>query len=292
MAISAPSFFHGHGDACRPGGCRWRSRRAARPWPRRSGRAAAPAPRSWPASWRPAHRARWCRRWSLAESCLMSPLMAVLAGALARHHDVDAMILQDALQLAHIGKARHIGEGERFGREQRHDHQRQRGILGARNLDGAVEAVAAADRIRSMKWDSPCEARVLNPESPRPASLSRLGANKHTWPNWGNPILGACPRPAGGRCLHLGLAPGDIGLQRLGQPLSSAPPHSPSWCSCSDFCGTPTEPSSDGVAPAPQPVACVRPHHARRCRSSVVEHSLGKGEVESSILSGSTSFRT
>jgi hypothetical protein len=27
-----------------------------------------------------------------------------------------------------------------------------------------------------------------------------------------------------------------------------------------------------------------------RCRSSVVEHSLGKGEVESSILSGSTSL--
>ena len=27
---------------------------------------------------------------------------------------------------------------------------------------------------------------------------------------------------------------------------------------------------------------------AGRCRSSVVEHSLGKGEVESSILSGST----
>ena len=30
------------------------------------------------------------------------------------------------------------------------------------------------------------------------------------------------------------------------------------------------------------------PSH-RRCRSSVVEHSLGKGEAESSILSGSTS---
>jgi hypothetical protein len=28
----------------------------------------------------------------------------------------------------------------------------------------------------------------------------------------------------------------------------------------------------------------------RRCRSSVVEHSLGKGEVVSSILPGSTSF--
>jgi hypothetical protein len=29
---------------------------------------------------------------------------------------------------------------------------------------------------------------------------------------------------------------------------------------------------------------------ARRCRSSVVEHPLGKGEVVSSILTGSTIF--
>src|SRR5687767_8747165 len=36
----------------------------------------------------------------------------------------------------------------------------------------------------------------------------------------------------------------------------------------------------------PRPPACGR------CRSSVVEHSLGKGEVDSSILSGSTSHRT
>lgn len=35
--------------------------------------------------------------------------------------------------------------------------------------------------------------------------------------------------------------------------------------------------------------SCGRsPPHSGRCRSSVVEHSLGKGEVESSILSGST----
>src|SRR3954466_16053098 len=32
-------------------------------------------------------------------------------------------------------------------------------------------------------------------------------------------------------------------------------------------------------------------HPARRCRSSVVEHSLGKGEVVSSILTGSTRKR-
>ena len=33
-------------------------------------------------------------------------------------------------------------------------------------------------------------------------------------------------------------------------------------------------------------------HLPRRCSSSVVEHSLGKGEVESSILSNSTIRRT
>ena len=32
------------------------------------------------------------------------------------------------------------------------------------------------------------------------------------------------------------------------------------------------------------------PARAPRCRSSVVEHPLGKGEVESSILSGSTTI--
>src|SRR3989442_8621749 len=33
---------------------------------------------------------------------------------------------------------------------------------------------------------------------------------------------------------------------------------------------------------------CPFSHPARRCRSSVVEHPLGKGEVVSSILTGST----
>ena len=40
--------------------------------------------------------------------------MAVLAGALARHHDVDAMVLQDALQLPHVGKPRHIVTASAF----------------------------------------------------------------------------------------------------------------------------------------------------------------------------------
>jgi hypothetical protein len=35
-------------------------------------------------------------------------------------------------------------------------------------------------------------------------------------------------------------------------------------------------------------IASNSPRTHNRCRSSEVEHSLGKGEVESSILSGST----
>jgi hypothetical protein len=39
-----------------------------------------------------------------------------------------------------------------------------------------------------------------------------------------------------------------------------------------------------------RPASQIRRRRGQRCRSSVVEHSLGKGEVESSILSGSTIF--
>jgi hypothetical protein len=43
------------------------------------------------------------------------------------------------------------------------------------------------------------------------------------------------------------------------------------------------------VPPAPGPLAFLNGADIC-CRSSVVEHSLGKGEVDSSILSGSTRF--
>jgi hypothetical protein len=39
-----------------------------------------------------------------------------------------------------------------------------------------------------------------------------------------------------------------------------------------------------------RPASQIRRRKGQRCRSSVVEHSLGKGEVESSILSGSTIY--
>ena len=53
---------------------------------------------------------------------------------------------------------------------------------------------------------------------------------------------------------------------------------------------------AEGKRAARQPALAYRsalwqkpPHSGPRCGSSVVEHSLGKGEVESSILSRSTS---
>jgi hypothetical protein len=49
--------------------------------------------------------------------------------------------------------------------------------------------------------------------------------------------------------------------------------------------------NEEGTSRVPNPLdrSGFRRHKpARRCRSSVVEHSLGKGEVDSSILSGST----
>ena len=50
---------------------------------------------------------------------------------------------------------------------------------------------------------------------------------------------------------------------------------------------TPLEPAG-GVWHGPRRFKGGHTHPSRRCRSSVVEHSLGKGEVDSSILSGST----
>jgi hypothetical protein len=68
-----------------------------------------------------------------------------LAGPLACRGDVNAMVAQDLLQALRIHKARHIVQRHRFRREQRNDHERQGGVLGAGNVDRAVERVAAAD---------------------------------------------------------------------------------------------------------------------------------------------------
>ena len=68
-----------------------------------------------------------------------------LAGALAARHDVDAVIAEDALKQRHVGEPRHVVEDQRLLGQQRRDHQRQRGVLRARDRDGAVERPAADD---------------------------------------------------------------------------------------------------------------------------------------------------
>ena len=82
------------------------------------------------------------------------------------------------------------------------------------------------------------------------------------------PMQGGCafvPSPA-----HSVYATSDSALDDVATGILA--PHQPLW----------------QVSPAAVPQACQR-RRGFRCRSSVVEHSLGKGEVDSSILSGSTS---
>ena len=73
-----------------------------------------------------------------------------LARPLAADRDIDAVIAEDALQRGDIGKPRHIVENERLVGEETRDHQRQRGVLRARDRDGAVER-PAADNANSIQ---------------------------------------------------------------------------------------------------------------------------------------------
>ena len=76
-----------------------------------------------------------------------------LPRALARNRDVNPVVLQDPLQAKRIHQARNIAQRQRFGGEQRRDHQGQGGVFGARDIDGAVQFVAAAntDTIHSTR---------------------------------------------------------------------------------------------------------------------------------------------
>ena len=69
----------------------------------------------------------------------------VLADALAVDRIVDAMIAENVSELADVGETREIFQSQRLLGEQRRDHQRQRGVLRARNRNGAVEGRPAAN---------------------------------------------------------------------------------------------------------------------------------------------------
>ena len=67
------------------------------------------------------------------------------ARTLAAHHDIDAVIAEDALEQIHVGKPRHVVENERLVGEQARDHQRQGGVLGAGDRNRSVEPLAPVD---------------------------------------------------------------------------------------------------------------------------------------------------
>jgi len=66
-----------------------------------------------------------------------------LAAPLAAHHDVDAVIAEDALEEADIGEPRHVVEDERLIGQEACDHQRKRRVLCSRNRNNAVKRPAA-----------------------------------------------------------------------------------------------------------------------------------------------------
>ncbi len=103
-----------------------------------------------------------------------------LAGALAADHDVDAVIAEDALEQADVGEARHVVEDQGLLGEEARDHQRQRGVLGARDRDGAVERPAADDTnaIHFFSPRGPLRAHPLR----RPLSRPDCGESRERPP--------------------------------------------------------------------------------------------------------------
>ena len=83
------------------------------------------------------------------------PVVLGLPGALAAHHDIDAVVAEDALQQAHVGEPRDIVQNEGLIGEQARDHQRQGGVLGA------------GDRNRSVEPLAPVDANAIHAPSPR-----------------------------------------------------------------------------------------------------------------------------
>src|SRR6185312_15803255 len=70
-------------------------------------------------------------------------VLGIDARALAGDQNVDAVIAQDALELDDVGEPRHVLEDQRVLGQQPGDHQRQRGVLGARDRNRPGEALTA-----------------------------------------------------------------------------------------------------------------------------------------------------
>ncbi len=71
--------------------------------------------------------------------------MLDVAGALARQHDVDAMVVQDALELHHVGEMGNVFQDQHVFGEKTGDHQRQGRVLGTGNRDRALQRPSAGN---------------------------------------------------------------------------------------------------------------------------------------------------
>ena len=232
-----------------------------------------------------------------------------LAGALAADHDIDAVIAEDALQQPDVGEPGHVVEDQRLLGEKARDHQRQRGVFRAGNRNGAVKRPAAdnANPIHQSTPRGPFRnalyapgARWAQSETPavaNPACYSEPGLRRKSEP--------CAVSPSSSRGGFIGKVFGQAAIARAGllfppfevfpqgrrQPLAARRRFR-------RFAGRSFAASAaNSLRQMPlygkdRPVfiaGIVGFNFVRgRCRSSVVEHSLGKGEVLSSILSGST----
>ena len=225
--------------------------------------------------------------------------LAVIGGfaqPLAAGHDVDAVIAEDALQQHDVGEPRHVVEDQRLLGQEARDHQGQRGVLGAGNRNGAVQR-PAADNTNAIHY------APLRPAPGRPVPPnSGPGLRRKS----GSPCLrpASCAARSSPACCAC--RPRACSLRRLRFSRSAAAaapdglPIAPlcracSWPACQSTRPTRPQPGFPAAALAPESALWqgsprfVSPICLRFCcRSSVVEHSLGKGEVHSSILCGST----
>ena len=140
-------------------------------------------------------------------------VVEALARLLAEDGAVDAVIAEDALQQRHVGEVRHIVQGQRLIGEEAGDHQRQRGVLGAGDVDGAGQLLPADDAdaihvpvlpgVRQCRGGAAGSARLIGWLMPAPLVRPRGRAGPLA-------LLAGAP---------LRLAPPEIVPQRRRQPL-------------------------------------------------------------------------
>src|SRR5215471_18421975 len=248
-------------------------------------------------------------------------LVRVIAGPFAGDHDVHAVVAENALQLDDVSQPRDIGEDQGVLGQQTRDHQGKCRVLGARNRNCTVQTLSAnyaypvhAHPVRSSR--SGYDGRDIETRAPLPqcqywkastfvAELRRKSGStpgiqcssrtaKFAFDCSRVPDGPVRPRSCALRFRRFSrnsTARRWLRPDRFADLLSFSSDvmephyrisgqrcnlrHSP--CACES-------PMAVSAAFAPRHLGCER----SCCRSSVVEHPLGKGEVECSIHSGST----